>query len=652
MKQEIKVQVGNYWKPLTLFIDGSRIFCQFSYNKRLIEEIKSMEGAKWHGYDEKNPRKIWSIKNSPRNWFNLRFLQGQNPYENYERPLVSFESNRPLYDHQRFMSAHAITVKACIWAAEMGTGKTLSFIEVMEYEKKIGFIKSNDECWYIGPKAGVRAVGRELLKWDSSIRPRMLTYEGCVRDLREWSDIRPVPKVVCYDESSKIKNPNSQRSQAALYLANNVRDKYSGEGIIVEMSGSPAPKDPTDWWHQCEVSCPGFLKEGSIGAFKKRLCIIEQRESLITGGVYPHIVTWLDNESKCAICGQLKDAHAEDFDFGQNKMNHSFKQSINEVANLYKRMRGLVIVIFKKDCLNLPDKQYEIIRITPNVETLRAAKLIRKMSTRTVDALNLMRELSDGFQYKQVKSGEKTCGLCGGRNTIEVPTSETLLYTEPNTSLHQTSEVSTEIVQCPRCGGSGLEPIYERETSEIGTLKDDIFIEELDAAEDIGRYVVWGGFTGTIDRLVRIAHQQGWNTLRVDGRGYLAQGFDNSIFDEEIFLSAMDRSHKDFENLKEKYPRICFIGHPEAGGMALTLTASPIELFYSNSFKGEARIQSEDRCHRIGMDDNKGLIIKDLFLLPVDEYVHNNLKQKRELQSISLGELNTELEKLETKYEE
>jgi hypothetical protein len=113
----------------------------------------------------------------------------------------------------------------------------------------------------------------------------------------------------------------------------------------------------------------------------------------------------------------------------------------------------------------------------------------------------------------------------------------------------------------------------------------------------------------------------------------------------------MDRSHKDFETLRERYPRVCFVGHPEAGGMAMTLTASPVELFFSNSFKGEARIQSEDRCHRIGMDSNRGLIIKDLFLLPADEYTYNNLKRKRELQAISLGEFQVEISELEKQYE-
>lgn len=660
--EEIKVRAGNFWKVIKLRITPSKIECQFAYNKILLDEIRNMEGAKWHGYDEVNPRKIWSIKNSHRNWFNLHYLMGINTYEPYEQEFISFETNRTLYDHQKHMTSHLLTVHHGIWAAEMGTGKTLSFIEVLDYAKKTGFAVSNEEAWYIGPRAGVKAVGRELLKWDAQIRPRMFTYEGLVRELKNWTDIRPVPKIVCFDESSKIKSPNAQRSQAALHLANNIREKYGRDGYIVEMSGSPAPKDPTDWWHQCEVACPGFLKEGSIAAFKKRLCIIEQRESLITGGVYPHLVTWLNDPEKCSICGQYRNdpIHTElggvfDVDPKQAAAAHAFKESINEVALLRERTKGLVVVFFKKDCLDLPDKQYEIIRAKPSVEMLQAAKLIKKMATRAIEALTLLRELADGFQYKQQEKGEQTCRLCAGKKTIEAPFENDSInhYEQVTTDIKDSlSEIKTQIIECPTCGGKGTEPVYETVTYEIGTPKDEVFIEELDAAEDIGRFIVWGGFTGTLDRLVRIALQQGWAVLRVDGRGYLAKLPSGELADSDELLSAMDRTHPKAEELRETYPRVCFVGNPEAGGMALTLTASPIEFFFSNSFKGEARMQSEDRAHRIGMDSNRGLIIKDLFLLPSDEYVYNNLKLKKELQSVSLGEFQAELSVLEKKYEE
>ena len=47
-----------------------------------------------------------------------------------------------------------------------------------------------------------------------------------------------------------------------------------------------------------------------------------------------------------------------------------------------------------------------------------------------------------------------------------------------------------------------------------------------------------------------------------------------------------------------------FIGNPQSGGIGLTLTAADYAIYYSNSFDLEQRMQSEDRCHRIGTKNN------------------------------------------------
>ena len=57
LTQTVKLQVGNFRYPVQMTLNNGRIEFQFRYNKPLMEEIKSMAGAKWHGRDEK-PRKI------------------------------------------------------------------------------------------------------------------------------------------------------------------------------------------------------------------------------------------------------------------------------------------------------------------------------------------------------------------------------------------------------------------------------------------------------------------------------------------------------------------------------------------------------------------------------------------------------------------
>jgi len=61
--------------------------------------------------------------------------------------------------------------------------------------------------------------------------------------------------------------------------------------------------------------------------------------------------------------------------------------------------------------------------------------------------------------------------------------------------------------------------------------------------------------------------------------------------------TAVDRFQND---PKIKY----FIGQPQSGGIGLTLTAADYAIYYSNSFDLETRLQSEDRCHRIGTKKN------------------------------------------------
>jgi galactose mutarotase-like enzyme len=130
---DIKILAGEYFVPVKLNMVGNRVEFHFKYNASLINEIKSMEGAKYHGFDSVNPRKIWSIPLTQRNRFQLDYLQGKNPYIKYDRPVIDFKSSRPLFKHQHDLSAAALAFHYVIWAAEMGTGKSLAAIETMEH---------------------------------------------------------------------------------------------------------------------------------------------------------------------------------------------------------------------------------------------------------------------------------------------------------------------------------------------------------------------------------------------------------------------------------------------------------------------------------------------------------------------------------------
>jgi hypothetical protein len=659
--KELTVRMGRFLKKITLYYTPSRIYVHFPFDREFMADIKAMDGAYWHGFEGADPVpdglpvKIWSIKNNQRNDFQLRYIQWMgmtqaqrtaepalNPYYMYDLPLIrEITYDRPLYDFQEEITSHILTRHYCILACEMGTGKSLCFIEGAERAWGMfkgfnpdAFMTTEEAIWYVGPKAGIRSVDLEFEKWDAKFSPSWYTYEEVVKLMRRWPGNQQPPFFVCFDESSKIKTPTAQRSQAAALLADKIRDVWGNFGFAIEMTGTPAPKNPADWWFQTEVVCPGFFREGTQMKFRNRMCLTEEQ----TGptGRYRKIITWFNDERKCKSCGELKSKHTI-------YTGHDYESSVNEVHRLYKRMKGLTIVKMKKDCLNLPEKQYQQIRLKPTPEMVNSAKLIKATQGRAIQALTLLRELSDGFQYQQEETGTETCPNCLGKGVaiVKVPKEGR----DVSITFDADDWLDQEVI-CDYCGGTKTVKRYKRAVAEFATPKTAFFIEDLDASEDTGRYIVWAGFMASIDRLAQIARQQGWYVLRVDGRGFA--GFDpegGPVSDRELLI-AFDRKHPRFDELRETFPKVCYVGNPEAGGMALNLTAAPVELFFSNTFKGTDRMQAEDRAHRPGMDENRGLLIKDLIVLPTDKLVLENLKKKKQLQAVSMGDISAALEEL------
>lgn len=583
--------------PVCLTIESDYIFIGFKYNKALLAEVKMMEGAKWLGFEDP-PRKIWRVSNSDHNHFQLLYLSGHNPYKIYDAEIIKHQYDRPLYEHQKAAADFLLTRKRCILAGETGSGKSLAVIEAME--------RSGVTDWaYVAPKSAIKAVELELRKWKSKIQPDMMSYERLLKIVKQ-EDFNITWDGIWFDESSRIKSPNAQRSQAAVAVSDIIRKK---DGYIILTSGTPAPRSPLDWHNQVRIACPGFLREANYHKFRQTLAIVSQVESPF-GQAYPQIVSWLDDSKKCKICGKYQEDHCS-IDLDQD---HTFEPSVNECERLYKRLNGLVLVQFKKDCLDLPEKIYRQIELKPSKQILEIAKALVSGASTVATGLILLRELSDGFQYQESVSGEKTCSVCNGKGTINNPGLDS--------PLDEVIDKESKTVICDGCGGSGYIKTYSREALQIDTPKEEALRDLLDEYSEIGRIVIYAGFTGSIDRCVRICQDLKWDYIRVDGRGW------HSNLSEDYL--------DNFQNQTEKYPRIAFIGQPGAAGMGLTLTASPVIIYYSNDFNAESRVQSEDRIHRPG---SRGCTIIDLLHLKTDYLVLNNLKKKRDLQSITMGEI-------------
>jgi len=642
LTQTVKLQVGNYRYPVQMTLNGDRIEFQFRYNKAIMDEIKSMADARWHGRDP-HPRKIWSILDCERNRFQLAWLQGENPYEWFEQPVKEFSYDRPLMLHQCDMTNCGLTYHYQLWAAEMGLGKTLSAIEVAERS-------GHPDWWWVAPRAALKAVERELRKWESRVSPTLMTYEGLVKLIANWTPGTAPPHGVVLDESQRIKTASTKRSISAFHLATNMRSHWGYDSFVIEMSGTPSPKSPVDWWHQAEVACPGFLREGSPSSFQRRLAFMEQVTTL-EGQKFWKQVGWRDDTRKCNLCGHYAEYEAHDKVAAMviGKDYHPFQESVNEVELLYERLRGLVVIKSKKDCLDLPDKHYRQIRCQPKPSILRAAKTIFETSPNTVTGMTLLRELSDGFQYREEPHGKKTCPHCEGRKEVKQwvdPADEDRVFSQIDFLDPELQEALIErTILCPTCNGNGEIDNMVRVALRVPSPKIDVLKDLLDECDEQGRIVIFAGFTGAIDQCCELAQKENWTVIRVDGRGWSVIGPDGSPIKRDALDLWADLSDT------EETRRVAFIAHPGSGGVGLTLTESSMVVFYSNDFNPEYRAQAEDRIHRPGMDYAKGATIVDIFHLPSDDRVYEILKDNRRLELMSMGEFRNVLDVVNTDYD-
>lgn len=624
----ITLQAGGYKFSATIEEVGENWELAFRYSKPLIAEVKAMEGARW------NPnQRTWAVKRSNRNRFTLAFLMGKPVFEPYERPLLQVTPNRPmpcghgmhpkkpcpvcgckfcLGEHQVTMIAHALTRRRSIIAGKPGTGKTLVYIEALELTE--GEFGLSDVPYYVSTEAGLLTCRSELVLHRSLVHPRMLTYDGLKRVLSTWREGDPPPRRLILDESQKCKGHKTQRSEAALYLADQMESYWKGKELLIEGTGTPDPNEPVDWWMQAEIARPGYLRESSWYAERKRLACIEERQGM--SGYYPHLLQWKDGLEcvKCkerrelreaqlkeieAVRAELEVMHAEALRAGV-QMSEEKKEEVrrlissnkrgqleelmvgsledeacgfcggtgrvpDEVGLLSKRLDGLVLSVSKPK--DLPEKQYRTIEIEPQPDLLRAAEIVALTATNALDALNQCRQLSDGFLYDK----------------------------------------DTHV---PRYAGDG---------------KMAVIRSLLEEYEDQRRLIIYAAYTASINKLKEECEKAGWLVWKYDGKSMEAWGG-----------RTLDEAYEAFQDVRRFPDKIVYVAHPQKGGVSLTLTAAVAAVFYSNDFQGECREQAEDRIHRIGMDVNKGATIIDLLHLGTDKLVLDNLLEKREMSGLTI----------------
>lgn len=128
--------------------------------------------------------------------------------------------------------------------------------------------------------------------------------------------------------------------------------------------------------------------------------------------------------------------------------------------------------------------------------------------------------------------------------------------------------------------------------------------------------IVWARFHYDVDQLM-------------DLLGDKAVRYDGMVSDDQA-----ERNKLAFQKGDVQW----FVGTAQKGGPGLTLHQAKTMVYYSNSFRLIDRLQSEDRAHRAGMDNNPVNYIDIVCPGTVDEHIVDNLRDKRDIASTVLGD--------------
>jgi SNF2 family DNA or RNA helicase len=144
----------------------------------------------------------------------------------------------------------------------------------------------------------------------------------------------------------------------------------------------------------------------------------------------------------------------------------------------------------------------------------------------------------------------------------------------------------------------------------------DIPCSRIEALESVleeapGKVIIWATYRKNIAQITKLLSEK-------YGKEKVVMYFGDTTGDERT------EAIKKFQDGGADY----FVGNPRTGGYGITLTAASTVVYFSNDYNLETRLQSEDRCHRIGQ--TKSVTYVDLVSRgTVDEKILKALKEKK-----------------------
>lgn len=486
---------------------------------------------------------------------------------------------------ERFKDAPYVAI-----LAEMGTGKSRMVLDIVEHKNKttglnraviiapvaVGPQWHNEQlpthldvpyqsCVY---KADGASLAKDKLAQkkffidcvnDDQLKFFIINAEAFVRGkgaelVKKFLATSDKPCAIIVDEASKIKNPDAKRSKNIM----RIRDLYPDSFRSV-LTGTPAAKSPVDMYNIFEFLKPRYM-ECSYMAFKAyheveydRTLKIKDKLIRVRTSIDPitfmKIRKWINNNPKTPE----NELFIRD-KFGLSNSDYQLIATSEEfvrykhVDQLQRHIAKDTFAVSKKDCLELPDKVYQVIELTMNAEQKRQINQLAKYSATVYKGKTLT------VSTKAVL-GTRVLQICGG-----------------NLAVHTSKD-----------------KVFDTVPIKGPNAKLNYILDDLEEAGD-QPCIVWAVFVPEVIALSKAIGEK-YPTVSMHG---------------ETSESARIDAVRKFKSGEAQV----LVANPEVGGYGLNFQHAGVQYWYSRSYKTESRLQAEDRSHRIGTV--KAPIYKDL----------------------------------------
>lgn len=291
-----------------------------------------------------------------------------------------------------------------------------------------------------------------------------------------------------------------------------------------------------------------------------------------------------------------------------------------EYAEMIPPTDPLMKAIMAKNRLNfLP----QIVKRTPdgrpkykNLDKLKRLLAPHSYRVMKAECLDLPDKIYKSVTFKLTKEQEKVYKMAANECR--------LMYGETPTAFNKLA-IATKLAQIT--SGYYLHPDADEPIRIPGeNPKINLVVARVAAALSAGhKVIVWARYTVQIQDFVAAL-----KTLTDDDvDGNLPQ-----IVEYHGGVSTNDR--RAGVDAFEKGPANVFVGNQQAGGTGLTLVAASVVCYFSNNYSLRDRLQSEDRCHRIGQD--KKVTYWDFAARgTVDEHAIRSIGQKKDVSDFILA---------------